>query len=412
MVTLWSDRVEKKLAPEVAEFLRAPDRELLPYDCAASKQHAERLHGAGLLSDEELAQVLEALDRIAREGGVSESDEDVHSAIERLLGELGRKIHAGRSRNDQVVAAMRLYVLEACAEADRAIRELATVLLDRAEAEAETLIPGYTHMQRAQPVTLGHHLLAWLEMLERDLVRFSAAAASAEPSPLGAGALAGSTLPLPAPEGQMRNSLDAVADRDFALDYVYAGAACFSHLSRMAMELCLWATTEYGFVHLPEEAATGSSMMPQKLNPDVAELVRGKAGTAAGRLAGLLAVLKGLPLAYNTDLQEDKEAVFSARRDLRGALAALTVLLSQVDFERKRMAEAASDPQLLTTDDAEKLVTEGAPFRDAYGEVARSVRDGRFAPPSSAAESVAKRGTPGPAGVKAAIAAARARLSL
>ena len=412
MVTLWSDRVEKKLAPEVAEFLRAPDRELLPYDCAASKQHAERLHGAGLLSDEELAQVLEALDRIAREGGVSESDEDVHSAIERLLDELGRKIHAGRSRNDQVVAAMRLYVLEACAEADRAIRELATVLLDRAEAEAETLIPGYTHMQRAQPVTLGHHLLAWLEMLERDLVRFSAAAASSRPSPLGAGALAGSTLPLPAPEGQMRNSLDAVADRDFALDYVYAGAACFSHLSRMAMELCLWATTEYGFVHLPEEAATGSSMMPQKLNPDVAELVRGKAGTAAGRLAGLLAVLKGLPLAYNTDLQEDKEAVFSARRDLRGALAALTVLLSQVDFERKRMAEAASDPQLLATDAAEKLVAEGAPFRDAYGEVARSVRDGSFAPPSSAAESVAKRGTPGPAGVEAAIAAARARLSL
>jgi argininosuccinate lyase len=411
-VPLWSERVEKKLAPEVADFLRAPDRELLPYDCAASKVHAGRLHGAGLISDEELAQISEALDRIVREGGVTGADEDVHSAIERLLGELGRKIHTGRSRNDQVVAAMRLYVLEASEEASQRIRQIAAVVLDRAEVEAETLLPGYTHMQRAQPVTLGHHLLAWVEMLERDLVRFSAAAASSGPSPLGAGALAGSTLALPPPEDQMRNSLDAVADRDFALDYLYAVAACFSHLSRMAMELCLWATAEYGFLRLPEEAAAGSSMMPQKLNPDVAELVRGKAGTAAGRLAGLLAVLKGLPLAYNTDLQEDKEAVFSARRDLLGALAALTVLVASVEFERQRMAEAVSDPLLLATDAAEKLVAEGAPFRDAYGEVAREVKGGSFEPPSSAAESVAKREAPGPAGVKQAIVAARSRLSL
>jgi len=410
-MALWSDRVEKKLAPEVAAFLRAPDRELLPYDCAASKQHAERLHGAGLLTSEELAQISEALERIAREGGVTDADEDVHSAIERLLGDLGRKIHAGRSRNDQVVAAMRLYVLEACEEASEGVRLLAAVLLDRAEAEAETLIPGYTHMQRAQPVTLGHHLLAWVEMLERDLVRFGAARAASQPSPLGAGALAGSTLPLPAPENQMANSLDAVADRDFALDYLYADAACFSHLSRMAMELCLWASAEYGFLRLPEEAATGSSMMPQKLNPDVAELVRGKAGTAAGRLAGLLAVLKGLPLAYNTDLQEDKEAVFSTRRDLRGALAAFTVLVRTSEFRRERMAEAVSDPLLLATDAAEKLVAEGTPFRDAYGEVARSVRDGSFEPPSSAAGSVAKRGAPGPGAVKEAVAAAKQRLS-
>ena len=410
-MALWSDRVEKKLAPEVAAFLRAPDRELLPCDCAASKQHAERLHGAGLLTSEELAQISEALKRIAREGGVTDADEDVHSAIERLLGDLGRKIHAGRSRNDQVVAAMRLYVLEACEEASEGVRLLAAVLLDRAEAEAETLIPGYTHMQRAQPVTLGHHLLAWVEMLERDLVRFGAARAASQPSPLGAGALAGSTLPLPAPENQMANSLDAVADRDFALDYLYADAACFSHLSRMAMELCLWASAEYGFLRLPEEAATGSSMMPQKLNPDVAELVRGKAGTAAGRLAGLLAVLKGLPLAYNTDLQEDKEAVFSTRRDLRGALAAFTVLVRTSEFRRERMAEAVSDPLLLATDAAEKLVAEGTPFRDAYGEVARSVRDGSFEPPSSAAGSVARRGAPGPGAVKEAVAAAKQRLS-
>ena len=411
-MALWSERVEKGLAPEVAEFLRAPDRELLPYDCAASRLHAERLHGAGLLDDGELAQISDALERIAREGGVTDADEDVHSAIERLLGELGRKIHAGRSRNDQVVAAMRLYVQEACQEASDGIRRLADVLLDRAEAEAETLMPGYTHMQRAQPVTLGHHLLAWVEMIERDLTRFAAANACAQPSPLGAGALAGSTLPLPAPANQMRNSLDAVGDRDFALDYLYAVAACFSHLSRAAGEICLWATAEYGFLRLPEEAATGSSMMPQKLNPDVAELVRGKAGTAAGRLVGLLAVLKGLPLAYNADLQEDKEAVFSARRDLRGALAAFTVLAATGEFKRERMAEAASDPQLLATDAAEKLVTEGIPFRDAYGEVARSVREGNFVPPSSAADSVKARKAPGPGAVQKAIAAARVRLSI
>ncbi len=409
-MALWSDRVEKKLAPEVAEFLRAPDRELLPYDCAASKQHAARLLEAGLLSAEELAQIEEALDRIAREGGVIDADEDVHSAIERLLGDLGRKIHAGRSRNDQVAAAMRLYVLDACAEARQAIRVLASTLLDRAETEADTLMPGYTHMQRAQPVTLGHHLVAWVEMLERDLVRVAAAEAAARPSPLGAGALAGSTLPLSAPPEQMRNSLDAVADRDFALDYLYAVAACFSHLSRMSTEICLWASAEYGFVRLPEEAATGSSMMPQKLNPDVAELVRGKAGTAVGRLAGLLAVLKGLPLAYNTDLQEDKQAVFSTRRDLRGALAALTVLTALLDFDRDRLAAAAADPQLLATDAAEQLVAEGKPFRDAYGEVARAAREGRLEPPHSASQSVAARSAPGPGSAKEAIAAARLRL--
>ena len=222
-------------------------------------------------------------------------------------------------------------------------------------------MPGYTHMQRGQPVTLGHHLLAWVEMLERDLGRFAAAHVQAEPSPLGSGALAGSTLALPAPPNQVRNSLDGVADRDFVLDYLYAVPAAFNHLSRIAMELCLWATAEYGFLKLPEEAATGSSMMPQKLNPDVAELVRGKAGTAIGRLTGLLAVVKGLPLAYNTDLQEDKEATFLARRDLRGALAALTVLVEHVEVRREALEEAASDPLVLATDAAEALVADGVP---------------------------------------------------
>jgi argininosuccinate lyase len=209
----------------------------------------------------------------------------------------------------------------------------------------------------------------------------------------------------------VRNSLDGVADRDFALDYLYAVAAAFNHLSRIAMELCLWATAEYGFVKLPEEAATGSSMMPQKLNPDVAELVRGKAGTAIGRLTGLLAVMKGLPLAYNTDLQEDKEATFAARRDLRGALAALAVLVEHAELRRDKLEEAAADPLVLATDAAEALVAEGVPFRDGYTQVAASVKDGSFAPGGTARESVAARGAPGPGAVAVAVAAARSRLA-
>ena len=398
-MTLWSGRVGAGLHPAVEEFLRGDDAELLPYDCAATVAHARRLHAAGLLAAEELEEVEATLDALEWEPG----DEDVHTLIERKLGEVGRKIHAGRSRNDQVAAAFRLYVVDACAEATEAIRAFAAVLLDRAEADAETPMPGYTHLQRAQPVTVGHHLLAWVEMLERDLARFAFARTQAEPSPLGAGALAGSTLPLAA--GDVRNSLDAVADRDFALDYLYAVAVCFGHLSRIGEELCLWTSAEFGFAGLPEEAATGSSMMPQKLNPDVAELARGKAGTAIGRLTGLLAVVKGLPLAYDRDLQEDKAPVFAARRDLAGALGALAVLVGGLELDRERLAEAASDPLLLATDAAEALVREGVPFRDAHASVAAQVRAGTFVPPEAV-----PRLAPGPADVGAAVAAARERL--
>ena len=245
-------------------------------------------------------------------------------------------------------------------------------------------MPGYTHLQRAIPVTVGHHLLAWVEMLERDRARFAFAAAQAAPSPLGAGALAGSTLPLPPPPDPMRNTIDAVADRDFALDYLYACAVLFSHLSRIGEELVLWTTAEFGFARLPESAATGSSMMPQKLNPDVAELARGKAGTAIGRLTGLLATLKSLPLAYNRDLQEDKPQVFAARADVRGALAALTVLVRGLELDRDRLAAACADPLLRATDAAEELVRAGVPFRDAHEQVAASVRAGTFEPPAPA----------------------------
>ena len=267
----------------------------------------------------------------------------MHSSIERQLGDVGRKIHAGRSRNDQVAAAFRLYVVDACAQPTRALTAFARAILDRAEAEAGTPMPGYTHLQRAQPVTLGHHLLAWVEMLERDRARFAFAANQAAPSPLGAGALAGSTLPIPAPANQMRNSIDAVADRDFALDYLYASAVLFTHLSRIGEELVLWTSSEFGFARLPETAATGSSIMPQKLNPDVAELARGKAGAAVGRLVSLLVTVKGLPLAYNRDLQQDKPPVFTARADIAGALGALTILVSGLASTAERLAAAAAD---------------------------------------------------------------------
>ena len=379
-MTLWAGRVGVPLAPEVWAFLRANDSELLPYDVAGTALHARRLESGGLLTAAELAEVEERLAAITLDD-LDPADEDVHSAIERLLGDVGRKIHAGRSRNDQVATAFRLYVTDACAEADTALRGFAGALLERAAAEAKTPMPGYTHLQRAIPVTLGHHLLAWVEMLERDRARFAFAAAQAAPSPLGAGALAGSTLALPPPPDPMRNSIDAVSDRDFALDYLYAVATLFTHLSRIGEELVLWTTSEFGFARLPEEAATGSSMMPQKLNADVAELARGKAGTAIGRLTGLLATVKGLPLAYDRDLQEDKAPVFAARADVKGALDALAVLVHGLVFDRDRLAAACADPLLRATDAAEALVREGMPFRDAHEQVAAAVRGGTFEAP-------------------------------
>jgi argininosuccinate lyase len=398
-VTLWAGRVGTSLAPEVWAFLRAQDDPLLPYDCQATRLHAQRLAAAGILTADELAEVEERLGSLTVDD-LEAADEDVHSAIERLLGDAGRKIHAGRSRNDQVAAAFRLYVADACAEAEASLAAFAGAVLDRAEAEAGTPMPGYTHLQRAIPVTLGHHLLAWVEMLERDRARFRFAASQAAPSPLGAAALAGSTLALPPPPEPLRNSIDAVADRDFALDYLYACSVLFVHLSRVGEELVLWTTSEFGFARLPEEAATGSSMMPQKLNADVAELARGKAGAAIGRLTGLLATVKSLPLAYDRDLQEDKAPVFAARADVEGALAALAVLVRGLDFDRARLAAACADPLLRATDAAEALVREGVPFRDAHEQVAARVRAGTFEP--GAELSLADRGIDVPAAVRAA----------
>jgi argininosuccinate lyase len=387
-VTLWSGRVESGLAPEVWAFLKADDWELLPYDIAATRTHAGRLNAAGLLTDEELAEVSERLATITPEE-LDPSDEDVHSALERLLGPVGRKIHAGRSRNDQVAAAFRLYVEDASREAGEAISGFAESVLDRAEAEAETPMPGYTHLQRAQPVTAGHHLLAHAEPLLRDGGRLRAAYDAADVLPLGAGALAGSTLPL-RPDvvaaelgfsARARNSMDAVADRDFALDLAHACVQVGLHLSRLGEDFVLWASAEFGFLRLSDRVATGSSLMPQKKNPDIAELIRGRGGRALGSFTALAMVLKGLPLTYDRDLQEDKPALFAAVDNAAECLEAARLLVEHLAFDPERLAAALGDPGLLATDSAERLVAEGTPFRQAHHEVATQVREGTHRPP-------------------------------
>jgi argininosuccinate lyase len=327
------------------------------------------------------------------------TDEDVHSAIERLLGDLGPRVHAGRSRNDQVQTAMRLWAKDACGQAIEGVRVLAATLLDRAERDGGVVLPGYTHGQRAQPVWLGHHLAAHVWALVRDGRRFGQVREAADVSPLGAGALAGSSLPLD-PDWTAKelgfsrrfdNSLDAVSDRDYLAGFSYACALCMVHLSRLGEELVLWTSAEYGFAELSDSAATGSSMMPQKKNPDAAELTRGKAGTAIGRLAGLLAMLKGLPLAYNRDLQEDKRASFEQADDLLGALRAMTVCVEGLRFDTERMAAAADDGRSVATDLAEALVRDGVPFREAHTRVARRVAEGeRFSEPTPAQAAAAR----------------------
>ena len=415
----WQARIGEATDALTASFVESIsyDRRIYKQDIAGSIAHATMLAKVGLITDAERDAIIEGLKSIERdiESGnfqFDEAMEDIHMVVEaeliKRVGEPGRKLHTGRSRNDQVATDLLLWIAKAASTLNKQLDDVIRSFIELADRSQDVVMPSYTHLQRAQPITVGHHLLAWVEMLERDLARFAFAAAQAEPSPLGSGALAGSTLPLPPAAGapQLRNSLDAVADRDFALDYLYAVAVCFGHLSRIGEELCLWTTAEFGFARPAETAATGSSMMPQKLNPDVAELARGKAGTAIGRLTGLLAVVKGLPLAYDRDLQEDKTPVFEARRDLAGALAALAVLVDGLELDRGRLAAAAADPLLLATDAAEVLVRTGVPFRDAHASVAAQVRSGSFeAPPATA------RVAPGPADVSAAVAAARKRFA-
>jgi argininosuccinate lyase len=399
---LWAGRLAGGLHPDVLAFTASldVDRRLLAFDLEATAAHARMLGRQGLIPAEKADAICAALSGI--EIGPDASDEDVHSAIERLLGDLGPWVHAGRSRNDQVQTAMRLWVKDACLRLGDGVRGLALALLDLADRDGDALMPGYTHGQRAQPVWLGQHLAAHVWALRRDIERLQAVSRSADTSPAGAGALAGSSLPIDPDSvaaelgfaGRFENSIDAVADRDYCAELVFACALAFVHVSRLAEELVLWTSAEYGFAQLDDSAATGSSIMPQKKNPDPAELARGKAGTAVGRLAGLLAALKGVPLAYNRDLQEDKRACFDQVDDLAGALAALRVCIEGLQVDADRMAAAASDGTTVATDLAERLVQEGMPFRQAHAEVAGRVAAGeRFSSPT-AAEAAAARQSP------------------
>ncbi len=393
-MTLWAKRMAVGPAPEMMAFTESLsfDRALASFDCAGSLAHVRGLGRVGILSPEEVALLERALGQVRGElergtFAFSEADEDIHSAIERrvteLAGSLGAKLHTGRSRNDQVATALRLWAKAHVLRLAWTIIDLQEVLYQRAAESTTLFLPGYTHLQRAQAVPLAHHLLAHGWALGRDLERLIDARRRLDSSPLGAGALAGSSLPLD-PDAtaadlgfatRFENSLDAVSDRDFVAELLFCCAMLGVHCSRMGEEVVLFSTAEFGFFRLDDAWATGSSMLPQKKNPDIGELARGKAGRLIGHLAGLLATLKGLPLSYNRDLQEDKEPLFDAFAQLEAALPALRGLFATLRFERSAMEAAADDPALGAVDLAEWLVARGMPFREAHGTVGALVRE-------------------------------------
>ncbi len=367
------------------------DRRLWAQDIAQSRAHARMLAARGIVSEEDRDAIVEGLDAVedefAKGAFVFEpNDEDIHMAIERRLGEIAGpvagRLHTARSRNDQVVTDLMLYTRERAAHAWMEITELMGALLERAEQHADWRMPGYTHLQRAQPVYLGHHLLAYFWMLDRDRERFAFVEAQTSLLPLGAGALAGVNFEtdrrMVAEElgfaGVVPNSIDAVSGRDFVFDYLGAAATCSTHLSRLGSELVLWCSAEFGFCELPDSWSATSSIMPQKKNPDAAELLRAKAPRVVGHLAAFHGVMHALPLTYNKDLQEDKEHLFDAVDTLELTIAAATGMVSGVKFDRERMAEAASDELIAATDVADLLVRLGVPFREAHGIVAGLVR--------------------------------------
>jgi len=367
------------------------DRRLWPQDIAQSRAHARMLAASGIVSERDRDELLRGLDAVELELSIDRfafgsEDEDIHMAVERrlteIVGPVAGRLHTARSRNDQVATDLALYTRERAGHAWMEIGELMAALLVRAEEHAGSPLPGYTHLQRAQPVYLGHHLLAYFWMLARDRGRFAFAEAQAGTLPLGAGALAGVNFDTDrrfvaqelgfsevAP-----NSVDAVANRDFVLDYLNAAATCSTHLSRLGAELVLWSSAEFGFCELPDAWSAGSSIMPQKKNPDAAELLRAKAPRVVGHLAAFHGVMHALPLTYNKDLQEDKEHLFDAVDTLELTLSAATGMVAGVSFDRERMAAAASDELIAATDVADLLVRLGVPFREAHGVVAGLVR--------------------------------------
>ena len=367
------------------------DKRLWREDIAASKAHAAMLRDQKIIGEADASAILEGLDRIAAEygrDGVPERVEleDIHMTVEHRLGELiggaAGRLHTGRSRNDQVATDFRLWVRSACYDGVDAIRSLQRALVARAEEHADTVVPGFTHLQVAQPVTLGHHLLAYYEMLDRDVSRFTDARIRMNECPLGSAALAGTGFAVDRQavadalgfERPTANSLDSVSDRDFAIEYLSAAAQCSLHLSRLAEELIVWASAPFGFIRLPDEYSTGSSIMPQKRNPDAAELVRGHSGRILGLLTGLMVTMKGLPLAYSKDMQDDKEPVFEARDLLMLSLEALAGMMETVEFVPERMRAAAATGFSTATDLADWLVREAdVPFRDAHHIAGRAV---------------------------------------
>ena len=392
--SLWGGHFASDPAPLMTQINASIgfDKRLYAQDIAGSMAHARMLAAVGIITEAERDAILEGLERVRGEIergelALTTELEDIHLNVEQrltdLIGEPGRRLHTARSRNDQVATDLKLWTREAMDRADALLAELQRVLLGLAREHADAVMPGFTHLQAAQPVTFGHHLLAYVEMLGRDRSRFADARRRLNECPLGAAALAGTSFPLDRAmtaaelgfDRPAANSIDAVSDRDFALDYLSSASICAVHLSRFAEELVLWSTPQFGFVKMPEAFTSGSSIMPQKRNPDAAELVRGKTGRILGDLQGLLVVLKGLPLAYSKDMQEDKEGLFDAADNLELCLAAMAGMLAGLTVDRSRMRAAAGVGHTTATDLADWLVREkGVPFREAHGVSARVVR--------------------------------------
>ena len=390
----WSKRFDRCLHPTIEKFNASIgfDINLLQEDLDGSIAHARMLGACGVISLDEADQLENGLEAIRSEAveGVfvpDISDEDIHFAVERrligLLGPVGKKLHTGRSRNDQVGTDLRLWLRRRLDELDRELKHFQVALLDQAKLHRSTLIPGYTHLQRAQPLCLAHHLLAYIEMIQRDRERLKDVRTRVNISPLGAAALAGTSVPIDRRHTAetlgfskiYANSLDAVSDRDFVVEFTAASSLVMVHLSRLAEEVILWASEEFRFVQLSDRVATGSSLMPQKKNPDVPELVRGKCGRVFGHLQALLTMMKGLPLAYNKDFQEDKEALFDAVKTTKECVEAMSILIEEgIEFCSERLEKAVQTDFANATDVADYLVVKGVPFREAYQIVGSVVK--------------------------------------
>lgn len=393
MQTMWAGRFQKQLDADVNDFNSSIsfDARMFRQDIAGSLAHVAMLAHAGILTDAERDVIAAGLGSILDDiaSGALPIDpvaEDIHMFVEaeltKRVGDVGKKLHTARSRNDQVAIDLRLYLMDAIGKIESGAKELLKTLLDQAEAYAATIMPGYTHLQRAQPITLGHHLMAYANMIERDLCRLAACKKSAAVSPLGCCALAGTTYPTDRAmtakalgcASPCENSMDGVSDRDFVIELASCIAMMMMHLSRFSEEIILWCSWEFHFIELDDAYSTGSSIMPQKKNPDIPELVRGKAGRSYGNLMTLLTVMKGLPLAYNKDMQEDKEAVFDAVDTVQLCLAVLAPMLESATFNTENMKNAAARGFINATDCADYLTKKGVPFRDAYNITGRLVR--------------------------------------